>query len=495
MSNDATVIAHGNPHILVVDDNHANLHLMADILGRYDYVVRPVPSGELAISSAQEYPPDLILLDIMMPGLSGYDVCERLKADERTRDIPVIFISVNDDLEGKIRAFSSGAVDYITKPFQTEEVVARVKTHLTLRALQQSLEQKNADLKQEIAERQQIEADLQDTLTTLQKTQRQLIESEKMAMLGQLVAGITHELNTPLAAIRSSTDSLTTTLKQSFDHLAELFELLPSERQQDFFALLHHSQKESFISYARKKRKFRRTLRTTLHQHQIPDADDVAHVLLELGIYEDIAPVLPLLSLPNSLQILTIARQLRSVRENAHTLAVAVDQAFKVVKSMKMYARYDHSDTLVQADITKGLDAVLILHHNKLKQGIDVHRHYEDVPLLPCYPDELNQVWMNLIQNALHAMNNRGELTIVIRRQDGHVVVSITDTGPGIPDDIKTKIFTPFFTTKPSGKGTGLGLDIVNKIIEKHRGRIDVDSSPGKTTFSVWLPLTQEHTG
>ena len=236
----------GRQSILVVDDTVANLRLLAEILADREFMVRPVPDGALAINAAKADPPDLILLDVMMPNLSGYEVCERLKADERTRDIPVIFISAKNDVLDKVKAFSLGAVDYITKPFQAEEVLARVETHLTLRGLQRRLEEQNQALS--------------DALHQLKVAQDQLIQREKIAALGHLIAGIAHEINTPLGAIRASITNISHALEHSLDYLPRLFQTLSPERQADFLALLQASLAHKIVLSSREARQKRRDM-------------------------------------------------------------------------------------------------------------------------------------------------------------------------------------------------------------------------------------------
>jgi len=160
-----------------------------------------------------------------------------------------------------------------------------------------------------------------------------------------------------------------------------------------------------------------------------------------------------------------------------------------VVFALKTYSRYDQSGEKITVNLTEGIETVLTLYQNQLKQGVEVIRNYAEIPLVSCYPDELNQVWINLIHNALQAMDNRGSLTIDVTQENQQAKISITDSGCGIPEEIKGKIFEPFFTTKSAGEGSGLGLDIVQKIINKHLGCITVESQPGRTTFSVFIPI------
>ena len=133
---------------------------------------------------------------------------------------------------------------------------------------------------------------------------------------------------------------------------------------------------------------------------------------------------------------------------------------------------------------------MLTIYQNQIKQGIELVRRFDELPLVPCLPDEINQVWTNLIHNALQAMGRTGTLTIGLRQEAGNALISVGDTGCGIPPELRDRIFDPFFTTKPAGEGTGLGLEIVRKIVEKHGGRIAVDSEVGRgSTFTVSLPI------
>jgi signal transduction histidine kinase len=209
-----------------------------------------------------------------------------------------------------------------------------------------------------------------------------------------------------------------------------------------------------------------------------------------MGVYDDFDSFVPLLQKPDSLHLLEIAYKLSELKRGMATIHTATDRASKVVFALKTYARYEQSGEQTTAHLKEGIETILTLYQNQLKQGIEVVRNYAELPPIKCYPDELNQVWTNLIHNALQAMDYRGTLTIDLAQEDGQAKISVTDSGKGIPEEIKSKIFDPFFTTKPAGEGSGLGLDIVKKILAKHQGKIEVESIPGQTTFNVFLPMS-----
>ncbi|MDY7013254.1 MAG: response regulator [Cyanobacteriota bacterium] len=465
-------------NILVIDDTPANLRLLIGILSENGYNVRAMPNGKLALAGIYLSLPNLILLDINMPELDGYQVCEKLKADERTRDIPVIFISALNEAIDKVKAFQVGGLDYITKPFHVEEVLARIDTHLTLRRLQQGLEEKNTELTK--------------TLQKLENTQDELIHSEKMAALGQLVAGIAHEINTPLGVIGSSIRNISNFLYRDLETFVDFIRELSRDRKQVFFDLLETSaaRKNEIALSTREQRKLKRSLSAQLATYAVEKPAITADYLVSLGIYEGFERVLPILQTSEGQTLLNAAYQLGSVRSSAQTISKASSRAAKIVFALKKYARYDLAEEKTRANLIESIETVLTLYQNQLKQGVEVTKNYPDnCPDILCYPDELCQVWVNLIHNALQAMDNQGKLAIGFNCSDSRIEVSITDTGQGIPPEIQNKIFQPFFTTKAPGEGSGLGLDIVKKIVEKHQGEISFETAPGQTTFSVILPL------
>ncbi len=361
-----------------------------------------------------------------------------------------------------------------------------------LKSTYKQLEDYSASLENKVAERtralyQKNEA-LSKALQEIEESQQQLILSEKMAALGQLVAGVAHEINTPLGAIQASVGNAEKSLEGFVSQLPRLIE--SSSKEQDFFLTLLAVSKPTESLTTREERKYKRQIMGQLDSIAIENPEDIADMFVDMGLYNQIEQLRPFMKNLGCRDVVAAAHCITGVNRSHSTIYTAITRASKVVYALKSYAHQDSSGKMTAHHVHEGLNTVLVLYQNQIKQGCEVIKDYGDIPDIYCLPDELNQVWTNLIHNALQAMNNKGTLSISTRRLDSdEVQVCITDNGPGIPDEIKDQIFDSFFSTKPAGEGTGLGLGICKRILDKHNGRIEVDSVPGCTQFKVTLPV------
>ena len=458
---------------------------LEELIGKTDFDFFPEELAE------QFYAEELALIQSGIPLLDK----EIRNPTAKETDAKDVWISITQvpfrDSHGNIAGFVGINRD-ITERKHAEEELRQHRDHL------------EELVKERTAELSAANKELQELLESLKRTQSQLIHSEKMAALGQLIAGVAHEINTPLGAIRASIGNIVHALDETLNQLPQVIQFLSVRQQTLFFEFVERALQDKQHLTSREERTLRRTLRQELESHEIEDADMIADTLVDMGIYENMTPFLDLLHHPHKGCIVQTAYNLSVQRHHSDNISTAVERVSKIVFALKHYARYDQSEEKVRANIAEGIEVVLTLYHNQIKHGIDVNKQYDDVPLIPCYPDELNQVWTNLLHNAIQAMDGKGALEISVGRTteeqmvgsaenektgDQYILVQITDSGCGIPAAIQERIFEPFFTTKPYGEGSGLGLDIVKKIIDKHQGRIDLESQPGRTTFNVWLPI------
>ncbi len=345
-----------------------------------------------------------------------------------------------------------------------------------------------------------INSELGRTMTELRESQAQLILSERLAGLGLLVAGVAHEVNSPSAAIKGSVDAMEDNVKR----LAQMAEELaagdvPEATRQKFLAMVGEMAPvlaENRMPLPGVVRRLGKEHEAALTAAGLPAATaaEAGRELAQIGAgAEQVARIAELARATGAAErvgrIFTgYLMEYLYLHRNALTIRNAITKIQRIVGALKSYSHLDQNAMLSEHDVHEGIEDTLVLMDYALRD-VTVSKSFAALPPVPVYADELNQVWTNLIQNAVQAMGGQGNLALETAERDGGVVVRIIDSGPGIADDVKARIFEPFFTTKPKGEGTGLGLGIVRKIVDKHRGTVTCESEPGRTCFEVWLPL------
>lgn len=405
-------------NIIIVDDSVASLDLLNQILLDEGYGVATFTDGKKALMFAKQNPPDIVLLDIMMPEASGYHVCKSLKENQATQDIPVIFISAKNDILDKVKAFSLGGVDYIPKPFQVDEVLARIKTHLKIRHLQKNLEKKNEELA--------------STLDKLKKTQDTLIRQEKLAALGQLLAGIAHEIKNPLNFINSFASLNLERTRELEKFLEAGKNLLSSKNREEIFEAL-----DDLISNSKN--------------------------ILEEGQRAD--------RIIRSMLLHTRDSKSQLQKQNINELLNdSVGLAYHAMRS---------KDSFFNVNIETHLDEQI---PNMMVMPQALTRVFVNLINNACYALSEKQ--------GLSTDKYLPQIFISTHNNPDHMEIRIRDNGTGIGQKHMGKIFDPFYTTKPAGEGAGLGLSICHDIIcHGHGGQIRALSKKGQyTEIIISLP-------
>ena len=329
----------------------------------------------------------------------------------------------------------------------------------------------------------------------IRETTRREQQRDRLASLGKLSAGLAHELNNPASAATRATSQLRAVLKKIRDASHELGsrDLSPAQKAEIEKLEAAFVQSNEVPADALTISDLEEQIDSLLRSHGQNDlwqmAADLARKNVKPEMLESLFATLDagtaraaLVRIAASVEVATLLDEIES----------GTSRISDLVRAIKEYTYMDQTP-LQNVDIVKSLETTLTILNHKLKHGVTVERDYQKIPLLVnSFGSELNQVWTNLIDNAIDAMGGEGKLQVRTYREDSCVVVEITDNGPGIPSEVQSHIFEPFFTTKGVGEGTGLGLDTVQRIVKKHRGNIQVNSLPGQTRFQVWLPVAEQ---
>lgn len=403
--------------LLVVDDNADMRDYIVRLLST-EWDVRAAVNGRDGLDAAIVERPDLVLSDVMMPEMDGVQLLSALRAHEATRTVPVILLSARAGEEARLVGLETGADDYLVKPFAARELLARVRTQLEVARVREmaavaarTLAETRAQL---VAELEQTNSELQESYRALTATQAQLIQAAKMASLGQLVAGIAHEINNPLAFLLGHLNTISRAL-------AEVEPVLAREASET-----------------------------------------------------------------------QVAQHVQRARERAKEMEIGLTRIQELVQKLRTFSRLDEGE-LKRVSIRESVDAALTILRHRFEERIEVVTRFDGADELECYASLLNQVLVNLISNAIDAIDaidGRGTITISTATNADALTLRIADTGQGIAAELRERVFEPFFTTKPPGQGTGLGLSVTYSIVNKHNGTVELlPGDTGGTEAVVRLPL------
>ncbi|NOX75466.1 MAG: response regulator [Gammaproteobacteria bacterium] len=405
--------------ILIVDDDDVDRMAVRRALGKtgLEPVIEEAGTCAAALNALREGNHDCALLDYLLPDGDGL----KLLRDIRTADIltPVVMLTGQRDERLIVELIRAGAADYLSKDELSGETLGHA-VQTAIRLYQAERDQLRAHTELEAAHRE------------LQSSHEQLLQAEKLASIGQLAAGVAHEINNPVGYVYSNLG----TLQKYIDNLYQMLE-----------------------GYA--------------HLETLVSDEDALHTVQALK------------------KELDLEYLKEDVRDLVSESREGISRVKGIVQDLKDFSHVDEAEWQ-WADLHRGLDSTLNIVNNEIKYKAEVVKNYGELPEVECLASQINQVFMNLLVNAAHAIEERGTITVRTGTEGDDAWVEISDTGKGMNAETRKKIFDPFFTTKPVGTGTGLGLSLSYSIVHKHHGRISVESEPGHgSTFRLWLPLRQ----
>ncbi|MCC5896946.1 MAG: response regulator [Phormidium sp. BM_Day4_Bin.17] len=422
------LLAQHSLQILVIEDDPTTRLLLKRTLEREGYNITLAEDGVQGMDKALAISPALIISDWVMPELDGMELCRQVRSHPDLSGVFVILLSSRETVADRVQGLDAGADEFLSKPIDPNELRARVRAGLRQYQLNHQLKAANYDLML--------------TLQQLKQAQAQLIQSEKMSSLGQMVAGIAHEINNPINFIEGN-------LSFAQDYI------------QDLLNIIH------------------------LYQKYFPDVPEDLGMLLE----------------DTDIDFLR-----EDSKQLIDSMRVGAARIHQIINHLRNFSRLDEAD-MKRVDIHDGINSTLIMLQNRFRTGsgveIEVYKHYGDLPKIDCYPGQLNQVFLNILHNAIYFLqeyvksgnlkNPKIEISTRCIEEKETVEIIIWNNGLSIPEMLISKVFDPFFTTKPVGQGTGMGLSICYQIIvERHRGHIHCFTPPdGGTGFAIEIPRQQ----
>jgi len=413
--------------ILIAEDDYVSRLLVKKAVTKAGHETILAENGKQAWEAYQREGPNMVISDWMMPEMDGLELCRRIRSFKRLAYTYMILLTSKDGTDDLVAVFEAGADDYMIKPFKPDELRSRIKSGERIT----QLESRHHTLQAKLVVKNKK---LDEALQHLKTTQAQAVQAEKMASIGQLAAGVAHEINNPIGFIGSNLEALT-------DYFKDYETLL--ERYRNLGQMISGNGKQ---------------------------AQEELEAIRELEL---------------ELEIDYLKKDIPELLEDCID---GTKRVGRIVADLKNFA-HPGNDRQMLIDINQGLESTLNVVANELKYKASVHKEFQEIPPVEGFPQKLNQVFMNILVNAAQAIEEKGQITIRTSAEGGQVHVAISDTGSGIAPEHLTKIFDPFFTTKDVGKGTGLGMNIAYNIVKEHGGGIQVESELGKgTCFTVSLP-------